>query len=147
MQPAVQSDVALAPLLPSFGPLKGVLFLESINVFLRAPERALVCASHGKARGNPISFDDHFFEGPLDVREAASHHCKDREISIGTSHRLRARDVENCAGGNELDGHRFTGRVDELQKTLHDLSCRFSFHATIGVLSRTTSVASCCVSI
>jgi hypothetical protein len=43
-------------------------------------ESALMRAPHRETRRYFVRFSDHFFQGPLDVRKAASHHPDNREV-------------------------------------------------------------------
>ena len=87
-------------------------------------------APHGKTRSYHVSFGNHLFQRPLDVRKALSHHPDDFAVAHRPTHWLRAsRHVEYSFRRDQLFCQFLAGRVDELRKSVHQTLTR----ATTGV--------------
>src|SRR4029077_6277900 len=70
-----------------------------------AKEGALVRATHGEACSHLVTFGNHLFQGPLDIREPASHHSNDFEIPSRTLQGLRSsRNMKYRIRRNKLRG-------------------------------------------
>jgi hypothetical protein len=72
------------------------LYLDFLPRWWNTKEIALVRSSHSEACSYFVTFGNHLFQRPLDIRESPTHHPDDGELASRTAQRLGAsRNIDN----------------------------------------------------